>query len=156
MERSRGVTVYGIALIAFGIYNLLGVGNFKQFSLMFEGLAQFIIIALYIFTVFYGICGVYCGIKILKLEDWARKVMVALAAVSVILGFILNKTVLNNFKEFLSSGQAQVPPEMLGGAYRYAVIFIILVTIFELSVIFFFTRPGVIRQFRSNEEVHTT
>jgi hypothetical protein len=156
MERSKSVTFYGVAIIAFGVYNLLGVGNFKQFSLMFKGLPQLITIAIYVFTILYGICGVYCGTKILKLEDWARKVIVGVTSISVMLGFLLNRMVMSNFKEFLLSEQAGITPDMISTVYRYAIVLTVLVTLFELSIIFYFTRPGIIKQFKPHEEIHTT
>ena len=149
MKVSKGVRFYGIALIAYGVFNLLGAGSFKQFAIMLKGLNNAIIVALYVFTIIYGVCGVYCATKILKLEDWARKVIVVLTSISVILGFLLNRIVLSNLKEFLLSEQSQITPDMIGGAFAYTVFFMILVTIFELSVVFFFTRPGVVRQFKT-------
>ncbi|MFH1552587.1 MAG: hypothetical protein ABID83_02995 [Candidatus Omnitrophota bacterium] len=147
-ERSRGITVYSIAIISFGVYNLMGVGNYGQFSLMFKGLPSVVIAAAYVFTILYGICAVYCGIRILKLEDWARKTIVGLAAVSVISGFLLNRTVMTNLKNFLMTEESQITADMVAPVYTYAVVFVALVTVFELSLIYYFTRPGVISQFR--------
>ncbi|MFC1548922.1 hypothetical protein ACFL5E_03075 [Candidatus Omnitrophota bacterium] len=147
MEASKGVRVCGIAIIVFGIYNLLGVGAYKQFSMMFQPLPKIIILSLYLFTVFYGICGVYCGTKILRLEDWARKVIVALTTINVISSLLLNRTVMANFKVFIQTEQSRVPPEIASDIYIYAVVLTAVVTIFELSIIYFFTRPKVIEQF---------
>ncbi|MFQ5952982.1 MAG: hypothetical protein ACE5JK_06225 [Candidatus Omnitrophota bacterium] len=148
MERSIGTRIYGVALIIFGVYNLLGAGNFKQFSFMFKGLAPFIIFSLYVFTIFYGISCVYCGTKILRLEDWARKMIVALASISVILGFLLNRIVIRNLKEFLLSEQSGITPDMYSSVYAYTIFFIVIVTLFEVSIVFYFTRPNVIHQFK--------
>ena len=147
-RRSRAVTVYGTIIILSGVYNLVGLGSYKQFSVMFRGLPAFLITAIYLFTVFYGICGVYCGSKILKLEDWARKTIIGLTTVSVISGFLLNRIVMANFKDLLASGQFDVPPGMAGSMYNYAVVITALAAIFEMSVIFFFTRSTVTRQFQ--------
>ena len=147
MERSRGITVYGTAVIIFGVYNLLGVGSYRQFSLMFRPLPPFLITAVYIFTVLYGICGVYCGTRILRLEDWARKTVVGLTVLSVISGLLLNRTVMANFRDFLLTEQAGIAPDMAGPVYTYAVIITALITIFELSVIYYLTRPKVAEQF---------
>ncbi|MGB2631059.1 MAG: hypothetical protein WBD24_02895 [Candidatus Omnitrophota bacterium] len=148
MGRSKGVTFFGFAIVAYGIYNLLGAGSFKQFSIMFKGMPGLGIVGLYAFTLFYGICCVYCGIKALKLEDWARKTIVVLASISVILGFFLNRMVIRNFKEFILSDQSGITSGMMNGVYNYTIIIIVLATLFEISVIFYFTRPGVVRQFR--------
>ena len=148
MERSKGITIYGILIIFSGVYNLLGAGSYKQFSVMFSPLATILIVLVYAFTLLYGICSVYCGARILRLEDWARKLMVGLTAVSVIAGLLLNRTVMANFKEFLKTDEIQVPPGMAGTVYVYTVIFTALIMLYELSVIYFFTRPKVVEQFR--------
>ncbi|GEM_PF-1930097 len=153
MERSRGITIYGTVIIIFGAYNLIGIGSYKQFSMMFQPLSSVLIIALYMFTILYGICGVYCGIRILKLEDWARQVIVGLAAVSVISGLLLNRMVMSNFRDFLLSEQSGISPELIEPVYRYTVLLSALITVFELSVIYFFTRPKVVNQFRRRGSV---
>jgi hypothetical protein len=151
MEMSRGIRIYGIALVVYGVYNLVGIGSYGQFASMFKPLPPVVITAVYVFTILYGICGVYCGTKILKLEDWARKIIVALTTVSLISGLLLNRTVMANFKDFLMSGQAKVTPDMVGPVYTYAIVFTALAAFFELSIIYYFTRPGVIQQFRNDQ-----
>jgi hypothetical protein len=148
MEASKGVRAYGIALVVFGLYNLIGVGSYGQFSMMFRPLSASFVVSIYLFTIFYGICAVYCGTRILRLEDWARKVIVAMTSVSVISGLLLNRTVMANFKEFIMTEQSRVPPEIAGSVYNYAVIMTAVITLFELSVIFFFTRPRIVSQFK--------
>lgn len=148
MERSRGITFYGITIIAYGVYNLLGAGNYRQFTLMFKPLPQAVIVALYVFTVFYAVSCLYCGLRILRLEDWARKFMVVLTGISVILGLVLNRLVTGNFKEFLLSENSGVPPDAVNSVFVYTIVFIAIITVFELSIIYFFTRPGVIQQFK--------
>lgn len=148
MERSRGVTVYGRLIVVFGIYTLLGTGAYGQFSLMFRGLAPVFIIALYAFTILYGISGVYCGLKILRLEDWARKLVLILTLISAVSGLFLNRIAMSNFKDYISSGRVTISPDIIDPMYKYAVVLTAIVTIFELSIIFFFTRPNVARQFK--------
>jgi len=143
----KGVRIYGVLLILYGLYNLVGLGSYGQFSMMFRPLVTPVVIAIYGFTALYGICGVYCGIKILRLEDWARRLMVVMTAVSVTVGLLLNRLVMGNFMEFLAQEASQVPPDMAGSVYRFAVILTVLVTLFELSIIYYFTRPGITRQF---------
>ncbi|MFH1877485.1 MAG: hypothetical protein ABH883_01590 [Candidatus Omnitrophota bacterium] len=147
MERSTGVSIYGTAVMVYGAYNLLGTGGYKHFSGMFQPLPAFIIFCLYLFTVIYGICGIYCGVRILRLENWARKVMVIFTAISVISGFFLNRTVMNNFKTLLVSGKTEIPLEMAGTAYNYILVFTALIALFELSIIYFFTRVDIKKQF---------
>ncbi len=147
MKRSRGITVYGIMIIIFGAYVLIGVGNYSQFALMFKPLPGAVTIAVYLFTVFYGISAIYCGSRILKLEDWARRMMMILAVVSVTSGILLNRIVMSNFKEYIASGKVEVPAEFVGPVYTYAVVITAIVTLFELSIIYYLTRPKVAEQF---------
>lgn len=147
MERTRGVTVYGVAIIAYGVYNLLGLANYRNFRAMFEGMPPFLITALYVFTSVYAVCGVYCGARIMRLEDWARKVVITLTSVSVLLGLVFNRTVTSNFRLFIESGGGGVTPDQVNAVYMSAVMITVLATLFEISVIWFLTRPGVSRQF---------
>lgn len=148
MERSRGTLIFATLVIIYGAYNLIGIGSLNQFSIMFKPLSKLLITIIYVFTILYGICGVYCGARILKLEDWARKVIVGMTTISVILGLLLNKTVMANLKEFLASGQSNITPDMTSAVYTYAVMIAAVSTIFEMAIIYYFTRPGVTRQFK--------
>ncbi|MCK4852120.1 MAG: hypothetical protein KAS86_03300 [Candidatus Omnitrophica bacterium] len=149
MNTDRWIRIYGTAIIIYGVYNLIGTGNYRQFAVMFKGVPGIVIIAAYAFSIVYGICGVYCGMRISRFEDWARKVMVGLTSVSVVLGFMLSKTVMANFRNYILAPETGVPPELAGRVYGYMVIFTVLATVFELSVIVFFTRHGVLSQFKS-------
>ena len=148
MERTKGVTIYAVLIIIYGAFNLLGSGNFSQFSMMFKPLAAPVILAAYVFTILYGVCGVYCGIRMLKLDEWARKAVVIMTAISVITGFFMTRTAMANYKEFILSGEAGVPAGTEAVTYNYVVAFIILATLFELSIVFFLTRPNVVNQFK--------
>jgi len=148
MERPRGITILGTAVILYGAYNLLGLGNYSGFAGMFKPLPPLVVRALYGFSVLYGVCAVYCGTRILRLENWARRLMVGITTVSVILGFLLNGTVMRNFRELIASGKVELPPDMAGSAYLYAAVIMALVTLFELVVVFYFTRPKVVETFK--------
>lgn len=131
----------------FGVYTLLGAGSYGNFSSMFKGMNGAAVMAVYSFTVFYGICDIYCGSRMLRLEDWARKMVIAVTSASVLLGFAVNRTVFENFKAFLSSGKAGIPADQALPVYRYAVILAALVVLFEISVVFYFTRRSVRENF---------
>lgn len=148
MKNCKGIKVFGSAIMVYGIYNLAGLGDYWQFSVMFRPLPSFAVIPLYIFSILYGICGVYCGLRILRMEDWARRLMVGLTSVSVVIGLCFNRLVMANFEKLLLSGQLIIPPDEIGAVYTVTVIFIGLVTMFELFLIYYFTRPGVIAKFR--------
>jgi hypothetical protein len=145
---TRWIKAFATAIVLYSVYNLAGTGNYKNFSGMFKGLPAVVPMLYYIFTVFYGISGVYCGMKMLKFEAWARKVMVIFASVSVVSGFVLNSTIIGNFKALIFSPGSNIPPELTSAVYRYAVIFTAVTTIFEIAVVFFFTRPSVIEEFK--------
>ncbi len=147
-DRTRGVTVYGRLIVLFGIYNLVSIGSLKEFAGMFKPLAPALVASIYFFTVFYGVCAVYCGIRILRLADWARKKMLVLVPISVVSGLFLNRIVMDNFRKTLEAGSFQVSLEASISVLRAAVIIMALITVFELSIIYFFTRPSVIAQFR--------
>ena len=153
MGSAKLIRVFGIAVVLYGVYNLLGIGNFRQFAVMLAGIPHLAVLVVYAFSIFYAVCCVYCGTKIMKGEDWERKMVVALTSVSVLLGFILRGTVMANFREYVFSQSAKVPPDMANSVYIYTVIFTILATLFELAVIVVFTRRGVVEQFRGGEEV---
>ena len=148
MERSRGITIYGALIITLGIFNLLSIGGYKQFALMFYGLPSLIIIAIYVFTILYGIACVYCGSAVLKLEDWGRKVIVVFTMISVVIGLLLNRLAMSNLREFVFSEKSQVPPDIAGSVYNFSIILTAIVTLFEISIIFFLTRPSVKAQFK--------
>ena len=53
----------------------------------------------------------------------------------------------------LLSEQSGISPELIEPVYRYTVLLSALITVFELSVIYFFTRPKVVNQFRRRGSV---
>ena len=108
MEIPKSIRIYSAGVVALGVYNLLGAGSYDGFAPMFRGFPAAVAPLVYVFTVFYGISGVYCGSRMMRLEDWARKMMVALTSMSVITGFMLNRRVFENLKEFVSSELAGV------------------------------------------------
>lgn len=144
----KGIKYFGIALIVFGFYNLLGGLNYEHFALLLGGVPGIWIRPIYLFAVFYGICCVYCGFKILKLENWARNLIIILSAVSVLLGAVFTGTIMENFRVFLSTPDSGVPPDAADIIFRYTVIVTVILNLFELSVIYFFTRPEVASRFR--------
>lgn len=145
---SKGIKFYSIMLILFGVYNLLGLVDRSQFSILFKDLSVFLVNVFYGFMVFYGICCCYCGMLLLKLENWARKLLIWMVSVSVIIGLFSNRMAIANLKVYLASEQSVVPPDMVGATYNYAITLTAVMTLFELSFIFFFTRPKVVKQFK--------
>lgn len=139
--------MYSAAIICYGAFLLVGIGTFKQFSVMFKGIPVFWMAAVYSFNVLYGICNVYCGGRLLRSENWARKVVVAFTSANIVISFILNKTVMTNFKEYVFSAASKIPPDMAEPLYNYTIFFIVMTTLFELGAVVLFTRPSVIARF---------
>lgn len=151
MYPAKLIRVFGIAVIIYGVYNLLGIGNFRQFAAMLAGIPNPVVLIVYGFSIFYAVCCVYCGTRIIRYEDWARKVVVALTSVSVLSGFLLRGTIMANFREYVISQSPNMPPNMLNSLYNYTMILAVISTIFELAVIIFFTRRSVADEFRGKE-----
>ena len=153
MNSAKLIRVFGVAVILYGVYNLLGIGNYKQFAVMLAGIPHLAVLLVYAFSIFYAVSCVYCGTRVMRHEDWARKMVLVLTSASVLLGFLLRGTVMANLREYVFSQNANMPAGMAGSIYNYAVAFTVLATLFELAVIVFFTRRSVVEQFRGKEEV---
>ncbi|MBF0216219.1 MAG: hypothetical protein HQL30_04405 [Candidatus Omnitrophica bacterium] len=142
------IKVFSYLIIFYGVYHLLGIGDFEHFSIMFKGLPKVVTLFLYFFSVLYGVCGLYSGAKILKKEDWARKFFLVLTVVSVVLGFGVGSTVIANFREFIFSKASGIPSAYAQDVFRMGLVFTSLATVFELAVVVFFTRPRIVALFR--------
>ncbi|MDD5634041.1 MAG: hypothetical protein PHW46_02055 [Candidatus Omnitrophica bacterium] len=149
IQECKGISRYSTAIVIYGLYILVGAGNYRQFLIMFKGLDPFLVYVIYFFTVLYGISCLYCGVKIRKLEDWARKLMIIMTAISVASGLFLNRIAISNMRIYLLSGREAIPANVVETVFISSVIITAFTALFELSIIFFFTRPGVVREFSS-------
>jgi hypothetical protein len=161
-QRSKGVTFWGWLFIVSGIIGLLGPINPQQQIILYGTGIFFIGVALSAATLI-------CGIFILKLNETARKVAIALGIIGTILiPFYLRPIFeLRNSDELLLKSKQriieQVKPELQqkaldeleqdrGIAKNVVLIIVALLgiplLILELMPIYFFTRPKVKEQFK--------
>jgi len=144
----RGIRIFGFMLVAYGILTLLGLGSYSDFKLLLKGLSDVFILSIYAFSVGYGILCVLCGTRILRLEEWARKTAVKLVLISLLLGLFLNTTVFRNLENvYALKESAELTLDTVRKSY---VVFGVIFTLFELSFIYYFTRPAVKAQFKEN------
>ncbi|HNX90761.1 MAG TPA: hypothetical protein PKY78_02825 [Candidatus Omnitrophota bacterium] len=149
MGMSGWIKIYAGVVVGYGFYMLLGAADFSYVSSLMKGLPYFAILAIYAFMVLYGVTGVYCGMRMMRFENWARRVIVVMTSVSLIQGFLIGNLVMSNFKEFVMSGKAGLPVQDAGMAYQAAAFMTVISTILEISILVFFTRGSVIKSFDS-------
>ncbi|MCK4463053.1 MAG: hypothetical protein KAU58_01945 [Candidatus Omnitrophica bacterium] len=144
-----GIRIFAAAHIIYGIINLFGLGNYKDFKNLLTGYPNAVIFLIYGFGIIYGIMCIFCGSKILKLEDWARRTAVMLVIVSLFLGLFTNPVALKNIRTFYGYGQ------QFGGAdidtvIKSFLLFAIIFTLYELAFVFYFTRSKIKGLFKCN------
>lgn len=146
MKEPKGwIRAFSIALILYGAFNLLGYSKYDSFKMLCNGLPEMLIFAAYVYGVGYGIMSILCGTKIMRLEDWARKTAVVLVFISLVLGLLLTPTVLKNLSSYFDMISGVGPFEDFKRLY---VVFSIIFTLFEISLIYFFTRPKIKKYFK--------
>ncbi|OGW76093.1 MAG: hypothetical protein A2Z72_01885 [Omnitrophica bacterium RBG_13_46_9] len=147
MERhSSGIKIFAIALVIYGVITLLGLGSYSDFKLLCKGFPQAVIFIIYIFAVGYGILGILCGSRILRMEEWARKTAVMLVLMSLLLGLLMNPVMFRNLEGFYAEkGQAAAGLDLIIKSY---ILSTIIFTLFELSFVYYFTRTRIKELFR--------
>lgn len=148
MKRPVSVTFFSVSLMIYGVLVLMGTGTYSQFAEFFIPYPAGVIFSVYLFNLLYGVCCMYAGSRTLHLAEWARKVIVVMASTSVALGLFFNRTVMSNFRHLLYTGQLDLPQGSADQVIRGAIIFTAAMTLYELSVIVFFTRRKVKDLFR--------
>lgn len=155
MERRRidgPISMLGVLVLIYGLLNLMGASNYKDYSSMLKGLPGYVAAGMYIFTILYGASSIYCGFKITRRDDWARSLIVFVNVISVLATFFIAKTLMANTREYFFSGAAGIEPAIAAPAYRAAVILTGVCMLFEIFLIVFFTRPAVIERFKAGEK----
>ena len=90
-ERSKGITFFGMAVVMAGLLGLISLvdGSFLQ---ILQGGTFFYVY--FVFTAAASLVGLFAGVYILQLKNWARKVTIALysanAVFLIIVEFQLN------------------------------------------------------------------
>ena len=146
-RRASGISFFGAAHIIYGIINLFGLNNYKDFKNLLTGYPNALIFLIYGFGIFYGIMCIFCGTKILKLEDWARGTAVILVIISLFLGLFTNPVALKNVRILYEQGQ-QLGGASLDAVIRGFILFAVIFTLYELAFVFYFTRGKVKEQFK--------
>lgn len=161
-KRSKGVTFWGWIFIIFAIIGLLSARSPQQLY----GLG------IVIYGVVSSLAYLICGIYILKLNEKARKAIIILGIISIVLTPLLFKPMLNipmpediiydtkakqRIMERLKPEYQQKALEDLENSNKitrkvlpiiFIVIFGVPMLILELAPIYFFTRPKVKEQFK--------
>lgn len=162
IKRSKGVTFWGWVFIVSGALGLLGVIKPLQ-TIKFYG------IGIFYFGLILSAVNLICGIFILKLKENARKTVIILGVVSILLIPIYLKLIFKQLNfEYYYNKKRQVIVEQIKPEYQQKalenlekvrkvndkalpIIFVLLfgmpLLIIELLPIYFFTRPKVKEQF---------
>jgi uncharacterized membrane protein YsdA (DUF1294 family) len=136
----RGIRIFAIAFIIYGVFNLMGLASYNDFALLCKGWPRFAVSGIYAFGILYGILGIFCGSKILKHEDWARKTAIMLVLASLLVGLFTTPVIFRNLEHFyLAKGEGTTFDAVRGSFLVSAFLF----TSFELSFVFYFTRSRV-------------
>jgi len=165
-KRSKGVTFWGWLFIIGSVLGLLAI------MINFEKQTQFAGIGRISFNIIFSLAYVLCGFFILRLNDTARKAAIILGTVSIILLPSFLTPILNlTHPESYYEKRKQMITEQMKPEYQQKaledlkidrevgkkamLIFVIAIylipsLIFDLSSIFFFTRPTVKEQFKKN------
>lgn len=143
---TQGVRTLIIMLIIYGVINLLGAANYKDIKMLCTGLPSAVIFAIYIFGVAYGVSCIFCGTKMLRLEDWARKTAIVFTFISLLLGLLLMPLAQKNLSVFYPTNIAWQDVS-LGVLKKITMTFNVIFVAFELAFIYFFTRPRIKEHF---------
>jgi len=169
MEKKRPVwvTIFAVLFIIGGLLSLLSALDIKSYLRDFKmGVLTF---PLYALTVAVTISSVIAGIFLFKLKPWARKLVIIITIVNIVLmlNFLKLPSIMNASmeKDFARQGKnikSQLKPELQQKALEQLkldrqlgqrAVMIIVAILFSLSlawnliVIFYFTRPKIKEQF---------
>ncbi len=171
-KRSKGVTIFGIIFIIFGLIGLLS-------SACPKGAATCSLYSRPLFSLLSSGLGIVSGIFILRLKEWARKLEIILRLALIVLfipslfGFSkINKMIASpdakqelekafaasmqdNFKMYKPEYQEQIRREYESNYNSIIKILPIIMFVFwslaliwYIAIIYFFTRPRVREQFK--------
>lgn len=176
-KRSVGVTIMGVILIICASFGILGLLNFKEYvanCLRFEtGLMGYIKI---VYGIIGTIVGLIAAIYILKLRNWARKLTITLGIIAICFtawGIYRDSSDQINMKNLRAFLEEKMDASIQEGAEKLKLehqedyirkqkmiintivktipifYYVVLTAIFlwNLLIIFFFTRPKVKEQF---------
>jgi len=146
----RKIRVFGTIFIFYGILNLVTYSNYQDFARVSNGLPALLVRFLFCFGIAYGVVGVLCGTRILRLEEWARRTALIFVAFSLVSGIFVAPVTIGNMKKMFEALPQPVTAsvsDMLNAYVFIAGIF----TFFELLFVYFFTRQDTGHYFKQRD-----
>jgi hypothetical protein len=165
-KRSRGVTLVGWLAIVMGIFGILGSISPRHYFAMM-GNRAFSYLG-YAISMIFSVATLSCGIYILKLKTWARKLAIVLCAVSIITILIQynpkqakliadqaysqqEQTIREEYKpEYQEKALERLRQAKLASDKIFPIFFFSTAAFavgLNLLIVYFFTRPKVKEQF---------
>ncbi|MDD5439591.1 MAG: hypothetical protein PHS37_05335 [Candidatus Omnitrophica bacterium] len=138
----KKIRFLAIILVIYGILNLFSYSNFSEFTGMMTGFPKTLIVALYGFGILYGMMSILCGMRMVRLEDWARRTSVVFVLISLASGLLVTPRVLKNLKGIYAANAGRVSfneSDMIAAYVFFAALF----TFYEIMFVYFFTRVDV-------------
>ena len=144
--RPRGVTILGVLLISLSVDQILGSRNFSYYSFMFQQLPHHLILARYCLSLISRGCVIFLGVGLLQMKAWARKGALLLGL--VLLGGFPWKHPIYVFINLAELTEQHLPGNIVIDPWVGYVFYVGLDILFALLMLFYFSRPGVKRQFQ--------
>ena len=153
--RSKGITFWGYLLIVSSLFQLavLISGGYAHYAYLHQEYPTNTILIRYWFSWIIKIAGIVAGIGVLKLNDWCRKLAIFNSLVTVL-------TVHLKHTYAAYSLHTKYLDQTMGGMFHgitfssltwpALVIQRAIDIIFGILLIYFFTRPQVIKQFKAS------
>lgn len=175
-KRSKGVMIFGILFILGAVIGVAALFNLKQQMLIYsqftKGILPQVMIALNVIKI---LATLIAGIFLLKLKNWARKLVVALCLVSIVfvsVGFVSFLVKRADFDSYIQQGFAMQQDELIKSTGIedpvkaqaqldqikailskvipiFVMVVIFLAYLWNVIILYFFTRPQVRAQFVS-------
>ena len=169
-KRSAGVMAFALSIIIISIFRLLGTGSISAgFSQILPRVGLILII---IYSLISNISYIIGAVNVLRLREWARKLILILTALQLLYMLIISITLSNRLIEFMRSspdtqervwaGYTAIPENLrldnnvteeeyavlvFKKLYQTALIVRISSILYLLLVLLFFTRAKVRKQF---------
>jgi hypothetical protein len=154
---SPGIRVFSTLLVVWAAFNLMSMTNVEDWNYLNQPLPEVLIQANYIITVFFITLGLISGVGILFLKESFRKIVIVTAFFTLFTYLIEGPLLIYpNLGGFIAKQTAIVAAEApdLSIAGIKAALWMILIFGyvlefgFALSLVYFFTRPKVKKQFK--------
>ena len=170
IKRSAGVTFFALSIIVISIFRLLGTGSLSiGFS---QILSRAVLILIIVYSVISNIFLIIGSVSILRLKDWARKLVLLLTALQLLYMLIVSMPLssrsiefmrtLPNTQERIWAGYTVIPEKLrlennitkeqystlvFRKIYQTASVVKIISILYLLLVLLYFTRSKVKKQF---------